>query len=218
MLNYFGSSPLLERYSGVLTHQLNNDLTLIQGSASILQAGYSGGEAKLEKSIERILFASNRAAAMLRAQRALLKHRDPNEPLDVEVLVQELAAFLAPFAKESGTEVKLEIQSGLGRFKDTSGVLLRCLAEGIFWIWEEAARTRAIEVRLSVTRDASQSLGISLKFTADHLQNPPSQLSELPGFAEWKSELSKLGTLHVFSGSSFGWEWNLKTGIEEEQK
>ncbi|MBL7715794.1 MAG: HAMP domain-containing histidine kinase [Bdellovibrionales bacterium] len=207
MPSYFGSSKVLDRYSAVLVHQLNNDLTLIQGSASILQDALGKeASAKADKSLERILMATQRAAAMLKGQRNLLK--DPGEgsdPVPVSELLEDLVSFLAPFSKEAGITVQAfqEDAHAMIPARFYSAELLGRMVEGLFWVWDEAAQAKASELQIRFI-GPSPTLRISTAVSKS--------VTQVSGQEDWMKGLSAFGKASVFYSPELGWELQFHSG------
>lgn len=154
-----------EMVSGI-AHEVNQPLTAIATYASacrrLLRSGASTPD-ELEAVLAKISSQAERAGQVIRGLRALTRKREQTrETLDLNALVREVAALLAPEVRLAGWTLELELAPGLpevtGDGVQIQQVILNLLRNGM-----EAMLERPRGTRLAVATEAPDAGHVQIR-------------------------------------------------------
>lgn len=143
----------LAEFVSSLAHEINQPLTAILSYAQAAQRMLADREPELQKVLAYIINDDQRAAAVIKRLRSLLKKNAPEiEPLDINALINEALVLIATDATVRNDVLKVELESNLplvrGDWIQLQQVLLNLISNS-FDALESAKGKREILIRTS---------------------------------------------------------------------
>jgi len=143
----------LAEFVSSLAHEISQPLTSILSYAQAVQRMLAGREPEIQKIISYIINDNHRAAEVIQRLRSLLKKSRPDvKPLDINVIINETAMFIATDAAVRNIVIKTELDASLpfirGDLIQLQQVLLNLISNS-FDALESSKGERKILIRTS---------------------------------------------------------------------